>query len=708
NAQSELGELDTSYVQDSTYVLSISIFDENGVMRLPDLKEWRFKEGNDTIWADPKFDRSDWVKLSPEEISAIEVNEDRVFEGWFTIKIKLDSSFYKQPLYLGQSNTAAADIYVDGQLFQSFGNTNFRDKEYKGKRNFIDSPQGISWPINQEIFLAAHFVEYHESFYQMPKGFSTLGHQSFLYFFNKKSFQRFQNVHLSHNRLGVIIITTLSILVILFWLIVLFNRSQVHMIYLATTTTLFLLPTLFSFLGSFSTSTSNLTFFLEVLEFPVAVAFMSSFIFLIANILGVRVHWLIKLYVTVGILISFSGYFLSEITKHYAMAMAIPVAATCLYYLIRYRKNLKGPKAIIVYGLLLTLSLGIFFRLFPILESYYVPFALPLSLLVYLAFWLKDMIRDIHDKADEVVRVSNEKKELVENQNVILENQVSERTSELNQSLENLKSTQTQLVHSEKMASLGELTAGIAHEIQNPLNFVNNFSDLNKELLEELKDAVAQNDQEEVTAIIKDLSENELKINHHGKRAEEIVKSMLQHSRTGSGEKELTDINALADEYLRLSYHGLRAKDKSFNADFKEELDPELPKIKVIPQDIGRVILNLINNAFQAVKGVEKPLVLVSTKKIPLAPFEKGDSSKSPLEGGQRGVLITVSDNGSGIPDNIREKIFQPFFTTKPTGQGTGLGLSMSYDIVTKGHGGTIEVESEEGIGTKFTMHLPI
>ncbi|MFT7028632.1 MAG: signal transduction histidine kinase [Marinoscillum sp.] len=283
----------------------------------------------------------------------------------------------------------------------------------------------------------------------------------------------------------------------------------------------------------------------------------------------------------------------------------------------------------------------------------------------------------------------------------------------LETTLANLKSTQSQLIHSEKMASLGELTAGIAHEIQNPLNFVNNFSDLNKELIDEQLEEIEKGDWEETKALALSIKENETKITFHGKRAEEIVKSMLQHSRNGSGEKELTDINALADEYLRLSYHGLRAKDKSFNADFRAELDPDLPKVKVIPQDIGRVILNLINNAFQAVKGVEKPEVVVTTKKIPLTPFEKGDSTKSPLEGGRsdvsaRGVLITVSDNGSGIPDNIREKIFQPFFTTKPTGQGTGLGLSMSYDIVTKGHGGTISVESEEGKGTKFIILLPV
>ncbi len=254
---------------------------------------------------------------------------------------------------------------------------------------------------------------------------------------------------------------------------------------------------------------------------------------------------------------------------------------------------------------------------------------------------------------------------------------------------EELKSTQSQLIHSEKMASLGELTAGIAHEIQNPLNFVNNFSEVNKELIEELKDAQTKGDQHEVNAITKDILENEDKIVHHGKRAEGIVKSMLQHSRTSSGEKEFTDINALADEYLRLAYHGFRAKDKSFNADFKTDLDESLQKISVVPQDIGRVLLNLINNAFQAVKDVDNPMVTVSTIKT--------DGK----------VEIRVKDNGPGIPDDIKDKIFQPFFTTKPTGEGTGLGLSMSYDIVTNGHGGQIEVNTNEEKGTEFIMIIP-
>ncbi len=263
------------------------------------------------------------------------------------------------------------------------------------------------------------------------------------------------------------------------------------------------------------------------------------------------------------------------------------------------------------------------------------------------------------------------------------------QAKEIEKAYNQLKETQSQLIHSEKMASLGELTAGIAHEIQNPLNFVNNFSEINKEMLAELRDAVASNDQEEVEAILKDLEDNEDKVTHHGKRAEQIVKSMLQHSRTGSGEKELTDINALCDEYLRLSYHGYRAKDKSFQSDFKLELDPALPKVSVVPQDIGRVLLNLINNAFQAVQDVEKPVVTVITK----------------LDNHQ--IIISVKDNGPGIPDDIKDKIFQPFFTTKPTGEGTGLGLSMSYDIVTKGHGGQMKVETELGKGSKFIIMLP-
>ena len=283
-----------------------------------------------------------------------------------------------------------------------------------------------------------------------------------------------------------------------------------------------------------------------------------------------------------------------------------------------------------------------------------------------------------------------------------------------------LKSTQSQLIQSEKMASLGELTAGIAHEIQNPLNFVNNFSEVSNELIVEVEEERAKNpesrDENQVSEILSDIKQNLEKINHHGKRAADIVKGMLQHSRTSSGVKEPTDINALADEYLRLAYHGLRAKDKSFNADFKTDFDETLPKINVIPQDIGRVLLNLINNAFYAVQAPPPPEGGIKEPNYVHKPTVIVKTSYLPPSGGTRGAcLVGVSDNGPGIPAHIVDKIFQPFFTTKPTGQGTGLGLSLSYDIV-KAHGGELKVETKpanagsdgEGEGSEFIIQIPI
>ncbi|HMG94215.1 MAG TPA: ATP-binding protein [Chryseolinea sp.] len=285
--------------------------------------------------------------------------------------------------------------------------------------------------------------------------------------------------------------------------------------------------------------------------------------------------------------------------------------------------------------------------------------------------------------------------------NVLLEEKVLQRTNDLHRSLEDLRQTQNQLIQSEKMASLGELTVGIAHEIQNPLNFVNNFSEVSNELLQEMNGAIEKGSYDEAKTLSDDVRQNLEKILHHGKRADGIVKGMLQHSRASSGHKEPTDINALCDEYLRLSYHGLRAKDKSFNAipiniGIETNFDPTIGKLNVVSQDIGRAILNLINNAFYAVTEKSKqqhsdfePIVSISTKKLGVK------------------VLISVKDNGNGIPDSIKEKIFQPFFTTKPAGQGTGLGLSLSYDIV-KAHGGTIRVISSDGKQTELVVEIPL
>lgn len=276
--------------------------------------------------------------------------------------------------------------------------------------------------------------------------------------------------------------------------------------------------------------------------------------------------------------------------------------------------------------------------------------------------------------------------------NKLLESQ----KQQIQQALQELRQTQTQLIQSEKMASLGELTAGIAHEIQNPLNFVNNFSEVNRELLSEMGQEIEKGNFDEVKAIAIDIIGNEEKISFHGKRADFIVKGMLEHSRTSTGEKQLTDMNILADEFFKLSYHGLRAKDKSFNAEMITHFDEKLPKIDIVQQDIGRVLLNLFNNAFYAVN---------QKKKTAGTDYKPEVSVSTGYENGQ--VIIKVKDNGNGIPDAIKDKIMQPFFTTKPTGEGTGLGLSLSYDIVVKGHGGSIAVDTKEGEFTEFTVTLP-
>jgi len=274
--------------------------------------------------------------------------------------------------------------------------------------------------------------------------------------------------------------------------------------------------------------------------------------------------------------------------------------------------------------------------------------------------------------------------------------EISAQRDHVEAALTKLKTTQTQLIQSEKMASLGELTAGIAHEIQNPLNFVNNFSEVNTELVDEMDQEIDKGDLAEIRAIAMDIKENSKKINMHGKRADAIVKGMLQHSQSGSGVKEPTNINAVAEECMRLAYHNLSAKDKGFSAEMATHFDTDLPRINVLQQDIARVMLNLFNNAFYALNQKQKTAAKAYKPEV---------SVSTSLENGQ--AVIRVKDNGSGIPDSIKEKIMQPFFTTKPTGEGTGLGLSLTYDMVVKGHGGSIQVNSIEGEGSEFIIQLP-
>ncbi len=306
-------------------------------------------------------------------------------------------------------------------------------------------------------------------------------------------------------------------------------------------------------------------------------------------------------------------------------------------------------------------------------------------------------LRKENQKLEEKIQIRTKELSVANTELHEQQEEITTQRDELSKTLTDLKATQTQLIQSEKMASLGELTAGIAHEIQNPLNFVNNFSEVSVELIDEMEEELDKGDILEAKAIGADLKQNLEKIRHHGKRADSIVKGMLEHSRSANGQKEPTDINQLADEYMRLSYHGLRAKDKSFNAELVSHLDPALPKVNATQQDIGRVMLNLFNNAFYAVNQKQKTAA---------ADYKPEVSLSTSVENGQ--VIIKVKDNGIGMPDAIKEKIMQPFFTTKPTGEGTGLGLSLTYDMVVKGHGGSISVNSTEGMGSEFTIVLPL
>jgi signal transduction histidine kinase len=397
-----------------------------------------------------------------------------------------------------------------------------------------------------------------------------------------------------------------------------------------------------------------------------------------------------------------------------------------LVYLIFYRKEFKAVKPVAFAVLPVILVYFIEDIVLLISASFHKKWGNYFDTAGIFAFiWMGAMLfitnRQRKALEKEQLKAAEKEKEFkaAEAMKAVLEVQVKERTAELTiqkenlqHALDELKSTQSQLIHAEKMASLGELTAGIAHEIQNPLNFVNNFSEVNNELIEEVKSQIpkiigTKLKSEELDDLLDDIFQNNEKILHHGKRADAIVKGMLQHSRAGSGIKESTDINALTDEYLRLAYHGLRAKDKSlsagqagFHAKFETHFDESIGKINIIPQDIGRAILNLINNAFYAttekakqnIPGYE-PTVTVKTSKI--------------SAGADGGIEIRIIDNGSGIPADILNKIFQPFFTTKPTGQGTGLGLSLSYDIV-KTHGGNLKVKTRDGEGSEFIIQIPI
>ena len=702
------------WAQDTTIVLSTSMLDKNfDQIYLGDFDGWIFKHGNDTGLAKINIDAIGWTQLKPTQLSPKYADKNGRVEGWFRLKVKFDSSFLRQQTGFDFVDWAATEYYIDGKLIAARGNAGENGKPFREYNNDED-PVFLRFETSVPHILVIHFVGYlspippyrlrgQTDLVEMPTLLGSNYNTALLKY--EKNSQAFSYTWL----------IVCALLSVLFWLLRFQNPQEKNLFWIGLYTTIL---TLSIYCLIMQISIGN-TYTASVIYSALNKFFSGGIFLLILPILLIEVFKRkIRRVLLLGLSILYAFNFIlwffipqpySSIQQFALVASFIFVLGICFYYVITSWKSLMGAQWAIVVGLIFSIfSLVAGFILELVfknlnnslyfgyqVESCFI-LSFPLSLLAYVSIRFKEIINEVGLNAKRVIELSEEKKVQAENQQKVLQVEVNKQTSELRNTLENLRSAQSQLIQSEKMASLGELTAGIAHEIQNPLNFMNNFSEVNKELLVEMKDEIKKGNMNEVDAIADDVISNEEKINHHGKRADAIVKGMLQHSRTSSGVKEPTDINALADEYFRLAYHGLRAKDKDFNATMNTDFDKSIGKIDIIPQDIGRVLLNLYNNAFYAVSEKKKqlpggyePMVSVSTKRI---------NDK---------VEIRVKDNGNGIPQKVVDKIFQPFFTTKPTGQGTGLGLSLSYDII-KSHHGEIKVQTKEGEGSEFVIQLPL
>ncbi len=677
-------------------------------------KGWKWQAGDDPEWAKADFDDSEWESIDPtNDIFDLPQVPKTGQIGWLRLHLTIHSTVLQNQLALIIQQSIASDYFLNGKLIHSFGKISANPSQIQA---FDPLWKPVSFPMSKENIqiLAIRFAL--EPGISYTKIFETSNPITNIQVLNIESaINIYTNIRAFTERYTMIQLGVWIMLFVINFIFFLANRNNKSRLYFSVFALLFLIGDV-------------MQLNLYILEHDVANKFyVGNWVFvmyifgefsLMMAIYAVferkrdLIFWIIFGYIIPAIFLDafvyghgwqFGGPML-EIFVH------INIIRMAIIAVVKKKRSAiiiaVGAVASMLFFALF-LRMGTFYNHYFLLSltnlrsAYYFLFlfSIPIAANIYLGLDFAFINKILKQKLDENEKLSKEKQQILATQNETLEKQVTERTTELKNSLSQLKSTQSQLIQSEKLASLGEVTAGIAHEIQNPLNFVNNFAEISAEMLVEMEEEIDKGDTIEAKAIAADLKINLEKINHHGKRASNIVKGMLDHSRQGRDEMHRVskDINALADEYLRLAYHGLRAKDSSFNATMETHFDVALPKIEVIPQDIGRVLLNLINNAFYAVnekakQGIEgyQPTVTVSTCKLDAA------------------IEIKVQDNGNGIPDAIKEKIFQPFFTTKPTGQGTGLGLSLAYDIVVKGHRGKLEVESTEGEGTEFMVKLPI
>jgi two-component system NtrC family sensor kinase len=687
---------------------------------------WKYKKGDNPDWANKNYNDSDWSIIDPtQEIAKLPEIFDKDIK-WLRIQLNVKNQL-KSLVGIAVNQAGASEIYLNGKLIHQFGN-------FDSDSNKVIAYDPLEIPILLPIDTIGIYTLAIRYRLQPDIKYTTI------FGLTKNNLFKATLVHLVHTLqqqrsfnayykgLDVFTIGAILMLFIFHLALFIYQRDNKTLLLLAIYFLGASMIRVLKIIGQSEHLVENRFFTLNMANalIGVVVVLLAIVVYRMAKVRYDKYYYILIAYEVAYILVSVSTY-----GKPYQTFMLLVGSLYSFFILLRLvikglNKDIKGFTVLGVFigfniiGLILItiVILSFNYGISPTghndltigFSPYWVDIiftfgsiSVPIGLSIVIGIENRETNKELSNQLalneqlkDQAIKQEIEKQHILENQNELLEAQVTERTSELHQSLETLKSTQAQLIQSEKMASLGELTAGIAHEIQNPLNFVNNFSEVSNELIVDMVDEVNKCNYDEVIAIAKDVQQNLDKINHHGKRASDIVKSMLEHSRKSTGQKESTDVNVLCDEYLRLTYHGLRAKDKSFNARMETHFDPNLPKIGIIPQDIGRVIINLINNAFYIVNEKSKQGILGYAPTVEVITKKEGNK-----------VLIIVKDNGNGIPNHIKDKIFQPFFTTKPTGQGTGLGLSLSYDIVTKGHGGTLDVESTEGEGTTFIVTLP-
>ena len=677
---------------------------------------WKMQAGDDPEWAKTTYDDSQWAPIDPtQDFKNIpELWKSRTV--WFRLKFTIDSSFTQKTLACLVAQTGASEIFLNGKRIGSFG----KIADQNGKVLAYTPRNGTALGIPL----------HHSGIQVLAVRFAVQKHLPYLIFADRPNIAL--SLHLMEvENMGKYLLNDLIpyfefgrfglffILAVIHFALFRFNKKEKANLY-------FFLYALINLFGLFFISTvyrhvdlaSTKMFFLStvVISHGLSLFFFLQGAYAILSTPKGLIYKFLLFFLCASLFILYGNY-QNGYNLGFNLANILVVFEIGRIAWVATRKKQRGAMIILVGSI----GYWVFFFLFYLFLWSYIPagpnwiwghlainlcfISIPIAVSIYLALESSFASLSLTQKLKEVELLSQrnlaqeqEKQELLAAQNETLERQVAERTIELQQSLETLRSTQTQLVQREKMASLGELTAGIAHEIQNPLNFVNNFAEVSSEMIDELQTEINQGNTEEVQSIATDLKQNLDKINHHGKRASSIVKNMLEHSRTSSGQKTASDLNVLIDECLRLSYHGLKAQIKGFQSDYALKLSDQLPMVSVVSQEIGRVLLNLFNNAFYAVDQRQKRGEDKDYQPKVIASSHVND----------QGIEIRISDNGQGIPIALQDKIFQPFFTTKPSGEGTGLGLSLSYDIITKGHQGILRVESQEGQGTTFIIELPL